>query len=274
MPLFSESQARAILRTGVLSFGELWVKLRCSNLLKPEFWQFHENTGPSPSLGKMQSIMEKEAGKTKYYIAVGVAGLIIGLTVGWFLSKEGVKTTDIHWKFGENELSINMEQDLADAQTLLDKIFSEDFSRQGTLEWLKLNQNLYNPTDPEIVPKISSLKYDDLVSKELRNLSLSREGPWAYQLDTVRIGIPPSELQPRKGYANVCENGKYFTQKLRVLSLDLVQSVEVAATGRYECPKKLKYPDIQLNAEDAARLLGTVNFSKYEQGMALILSPR
>ena len=52
LPLFSESQARAILRTGVLSFGELWVKLRCPNLLKPEFWQFHENTGPSPSLGK------------------------------------------------------------------------------------------------------------------------------------------------------------------------------------------------------------------------------
>ena len=208
----------------------------------------------------------------KYKIIIGVVAFLTGIALGWVLSGYGVKKTDVKWKFGDNELAINLEQDLIDVSAMLSKIFSEDFSKRGTIEWLKEKQNLYKPDDPDIINEFSKLDYNDIVSKELRELSYKRKGPWAYQLDTVFIGIPPVEYQPGIHFANVCENGKYFTKKLRIFSLDQMKSIEVTATGKYECPEQLKYPDIQLNSIDAKSLLGTENFSKYEQGIVLILS--
>ncbi len=205
------------------------------------------------------------------YFITGVICLLIGIAIGFIFLKSGIKKSDIKWKFGDNELNINLEQDLVDASAMLSKIFSEDFSKKGTIAWLKENQNLYLPTDPDLVSTFTTLKYDHLVSKELRELSIRRVGPWSYQYDTVLIGIPAEEDQPKEGFANVCENGDYFTQRLRILTMDQTLKIEVIATGKYECPAGLKFPDIQLNATDAKKLLGTINFSKYEQGIALIL---
>lgn len=201
------------------------------------------------------------------------ASFLTGIVLGWVLSGLGIKQADIKWKFGDNELDINIEQDLINVSAMLSKIFSEDFSKTGATEWLKEEHNLYKPNDPDIVSELLKLNYNDIVSKELREICHQRKGPWSYQLDTVTIGIPPKEYQPGQHFANVCENGKYFTKKIRIHSLDQLKSIEVIATGRYECPEQLKYPDIQLNSIDAMSLLGTENFSKYEKGIILILSP-
>lgn len=203
---------------------------------------------------------------------IAVACLLIGIAIGWSLLESGTQTADIKWKFGDNELSINLDRDLTDITVMLTKIFSQDFSEKGTKEWLKINQNLYDPTDPDIIKKFSQLEYDDIVSKGLREMSYKREGPWVYQLDTIKIGIPNKTDQPKRGFASVCENGKYFTKRIEIFSLDQTKSIVVQATGRYECPPLLKVADIQLNSHDAEILLGTTNFSKYEQGMALILT--
>lgn len=210
--------------------------------------------------------------KLKYYLITGVACLLVGIVIGWILTNSLISKTDIKWKFGNSELSINLAQDLIDCPTMLSKMFSEDFSKEGTIGWLKQHQNLYEPTDPDIVSKFGSLEYDHMVSQRLRDLSIKRKGPWAYQLDTIRIGIPAEADQPPIGCANVCETGNYFTRKLRILNLDQTREIEVKATGKYECPANLKYPDIQLNVKDAQELLGTINFSQYELGIVLILS--
>lgn len=208
-----------------------------------------------------------------YYTAISCGvSLLIGLAIGWALLDSGTKSTDITWKFGENELKIDLKQDLKDVTTLLEKIFSKKFSKDGTLPWLKENQDLYLTTDVDILKKISALEFDGFVAKGLREISFEREGPWAYQIDTIRIGIPPKEYQPKRGFANVCENAKYFGERIKVFRLDLSESIILNATGKYECPKQLKFPDIQLSHADAERLLGTKNFSKYENGMALVLT--
>jgi hypothetical protein len=197
--------------------------------------------------------------------------IILTVLIIYLLGGAGKKKTEIKWNIMGQELSINMEEDLVDHKTLLNKLFSEDFSKSGAKEWLKKNQNLYELTDPEVVKQIASLDYDAIVAKELREMSIKRIGPWDYQFDTVQIGIPEVADQPVAGYASVCENGSYFNKRLKVYSLDQTKSIVVIASGRYACPKNGLFPDIQLNAVDAERLLGSSKFSKYQSGMALIL---
>ncbi len=198
--------------------------------------------------------------------------IIISVLVIYLTGGAGKKKTEIKWNIMGQELSINMEEDLIDHKTLLSKLFSEDFSKSGAKDWLKKNENLYEITDPDLAKQIALLDYNSTVSKELRELSLKRLGPWAYQFDTVFIGIPELADQPREGFASVCRNENYPGKRLKIYNLDLTKSIEVLATGKYDCPAGLKFPDIQLNVNDAALLLGTINFSQYEKGIALVLS--
>jgi hypothetical protein len=208
----------------------------------------------------------------KYYFITGMVCLAIGIAAVFLIQKTGTKTADIKMKFGENELNIKLDQEVIEASEVLDKIFKTEFSREGTLAWLKDHQHLYAPDDPDIMPAFDTMAFDQIVAEKLRQLSFRREGPWAYQLDTVSIGIPDSlKHQPKEGFANACGNGIYFMKNLRIYSMDQQREIEVIATGKYECPKLFKFPDIQLNPVDAAKLLGTTNFSEYEHGMALIL---
>ena len=198
--------------------------------------------------------------------------LVAGALIIYLLGNGGKKKTEIKWNFLGQDLSINMEEDLMDYKTMLDKLFSEEFSANGTKAWLKDHQNLYSPSDPDIAAQIMKLDYDEVLSQKLRDLSFKRKGPWSYQYDTVRIGIPSAEDQPRAGFANVCENGDYFSQRLRVFTMDLSKHIDLISTGRYECPEGFRYPDIQLNAKDAEQLLGTNNFLEIEKGIVLVLN--
>jgi hypothetical protein len=207
----------------------------------------------------------------KHLILTGIICLAIGMAVGYALLQSGTQKADIKIKYGENELNINLDKNQVEAAKILEQIFSEDFSKQGTLKWLKDHQHLYQPLDPAIVPEIAAMNYDDLVAEKLRDLSIRRIGPWEYQFDTVFIGIPDSAHQPRQDFANACANGRYFMKKIRIYSMDQLREIEVLATGKYDCPPGYKFPDIQLNYKDAERLLGNYKFDQYERAMALIL---
>lgn len=206
------------------------------------------------------------------FVLVAAVSLIIGGAItGFYMSSGGNKKTEIKWTILGQELTLNMEEDLANHEKMLDKLFSEEFAMNGTKAWLKKYQNLYDPRDPELAARIAKMDYDEMISEQLRDISQKRKGPWAYQYDTIQIGVPAEADQPKEGYANVCENGDYYNQRLRVLTMDQSKDILVTATGKYACPDGFKFPNIQLNAKDAERLLGTTNFSKYEQGIILIL---
>ena len=200
---------------------------------------------------------------------VGV--FVFGIALGWILDDIGGKAANIGWKFGESELTIDLKKDLSSPDVLLDKIFSEEFSRLGTTELLKLKYNIFPFCDPELVKKISTLSIDHPVSIELQKLADKRVGPFGYQVDTVLIGVPSSEDQPKQGFANVCETGKYRGRKIQICHRQTDKKIQVTGSGMYICPPELKYPDIQLNIADAKRLFGDIPLRKYEKAIVVIL---
>jgi hypothetical protein len=206
----------------------------------------------------------------KKQVFIYITFLVVGLIAGYFLNSFGVSNAYVRWKFGASELEINLKEDMIDSETFLTKLFSEEFSKQGTIGWLKLNAGLYAVNDHELTGQIAKLDVDLPISESYRNISQQRLGPWAYQIDSVLIGVPDSTYQPAKGYANVCESGPYRGHKIVIYNLDQTKRIEVQATGQYACPNGLKYPNVQLNAKDAAYLLGYSNFQKYEKAIVVI----
>ena len=199
-------------------------------------------------------------------------GFGIGMLMGWNMEQAGVAKSKVKWKFGENELEIDLEKDVESAPTLMSKIFSEDFSRDGAIGWLKKNHGLYHFSDPGLADEIKELDKDDLMAVRLREICQSHTGPWAYRVDTVILSIPARGYQPKEGFAHACESGKFFRNKVQVYNLDQEEKIEVFVSGKYACPEGLRHSDIQLNTKDAKKLLGTNNFSKYEKGIAVIIN--
>jgi hypothetical protein len=205
-------------------------------------------------------------------IMLAVVCLLSGLAAGWSLSGTEAKTTDIRWKYGSAELVINLEKDMADNETLMGKIFSKEYSAAGATNWLKFEHQLFHFTDPDLVEKLKELSYESPASRELRELRNKRVGPWTYQAQVVKVSIPEREVQPSSGYANVCESGIFFRKKIEVFLPDRPdKKITLQASGRYACPNGYKFPDIQLSREDAKKLFGYSDFSKYETAAAVVI---
>jgi hypothetical protein len=204
-------------------------------------------------------------------LIVGVASLLLGMVIRWqFLA--GQKKSEISWKFGENqELTINLEKDLIGPDSILKALFSTEISTASAEYWLKKHQELYKVKDLDMVAQIEKLDREENVSKHLRDVSFAHKGPWAYDIDTVLIGIPDGGHQPAAGFANVCENGKYTGKKIKIFSMDFSRDITVEAGGRYTCLSGYIFPNIQLNGADAEALLGTNIFAKYETAIAVIV---
>lgn len=201
-----------------------------------------------------------------------VAALLVGLAIGFNVSGTEAKNTLISWKYGDAELKIDLEKDMADDQTLLGKIFSQKFSAAGATGWLKDEQGLFPFNDPALAKKLELLGFDEPAARELRALRNRRAGPWAYQAKDVKIGIPPRDVQPYSGYANVCESGIFYRKSVEIFLPDAPDKrITVQASGRYACPDGYDFPDIQLSREDALTLFGYDNFSKYETAAAVVI---
>ena len=204
-------------------------------------------------------------------IILVVISLLIGIVAGWQIQASGITKTKIKWKFQNHEVEVNLDKDFESLSTTLNKVFADSISRLSTVVWLKRNHGLYEAGDLELIPKIAELGYNNAFSSELRKVSERRDGPWAYQWDTVRVGIPSRNDQPRKSFANACINGIYKGKKIRIMSLDQKNRIEVEVTGFYDCIDGLPFPDIQLNARDAREIYGSYNFRVYNSAIALIL---
>jgi hypothetical protein len=205
-------------------------------------------------------------------ITLAVVCLLAGLAIGWGLTGTEAKTTDIRWKYGDAELVIDLEKDMADDETLMGKIFSKQYSAAGATNWLKAEHSLFHFADPALASKLTELDYESPASRELRELRDKRLGPWAYQAQEVKISIPEREFQPFSGYANVCESGIFFRKKIEVFLPDRPdKKITLQASGRYACPDGYKFPDIQLSREDAKKLFGYTDFSKYETAAAVVI---
>ncbi|MFC2137111.1 hypothetical protein ACFLTE_02945 [Bacteroidota bacterium] len=210
--------------------------------------------------------------KNKNRIFLYITFLVIGIVIGYLINTLGITETTISWTYGDSKLEIDLKEDMEDSETFLEKLFSTEFSKEGTIGWLKHNKGLYKATDIDLANEIEKLTVDEPISEQLRKISQQRKGPWTYHIDTILIGVPPIVNQPKEGFANVCETGDYLGQKLKVYDINQRNSIEVFATGRYECPSELKYPDLQLSAKDAEKLLGTSEFLKYETAIILIMN--
>lgn len=202
-------------------------------------------------------------------VACLLGGIAIGFNIG---GDDGLKNTDIRWKYGDSELVIDLEKDLADDKTMLGKIFSENYSRAGAVDWLKTEQSLFTATDPDLADAFEAIEFEAPLAERLRNLRNSRKGPWSYQVQEVKIGIPDINDQPFNGYANVCESGIFRGEKVELFLIDRPDKrITVNATGRYSCPEGYNFPDVQLSSYDAKKLFGYNNFSKYERAGAVVI---
>lgn len=210
--------------------------------------------------------------KTAGIIFACVACLAAGVALGFNWQQGNARETLIKWKYGDAELEIDLTQDLADDETLLNKIFSRPFSQAGALSWLKEEQRVFHAVDTDLADEFEALEYEADMSRELRDLHARRVGPWSYQSDTVKIGIPGDDVGPNQGQCHVCQNKKYRGTTLELYDLhNPLRKIRVIASGTYECPQNLQFPDLQLHPADARELLGFQHFNKYEYAVALII---
>ena len=87
----------------------------------------------------------------------------------------------------------------------------------------------------------------------------------------INVGISlDSEHRPPEGKANVCQERELRGKKIALTDLRSKQSIEVVATGRYACREFSRYPDLQLNSNDADKLFSGP-LDEYQKAIAVVL---
>ncbi len=211
--------------------------------------------------------------KIQSAILIGIVCFSIGILIGWFYQQSGAKDGAFEITGGGNSLKLTLTQKQISEEKLLEKIFNEDWTKFGALNWLSKNEDIFYYRDLNLARSIEKLKIKDEkdkdISERLVDLSIKRLGPWDYQIDTVNVGFPSSP--PPEGKAYACETGDFFRQKVKLISLKTRKEVIVDVTNRYECPEGFNYPDIQISKADKEKLFANTPFSKTEKLLALIL---
>ncbi len=176
---------------------------------------------------------------------------------------------------GGGRIDVRSEREALDYDALMTKLFSKDFSRSGVLGWLRDKHHLYSLETTELAEGLSTrlcdpipaeplenrlAKAEECASKPaaaaLRRLSLERTVPFHYVGVRVQAGIQAeSRHRPGSGRVNVCRTGRFVAQRLQVIDPITNRVIEVQAAGTYECTVG-KFPEIQLDPDDAARLFG------------------
>lgn len=190
---------------------------------------------------------------------------------------------------GGGKLDVSTEREGLDHETLMKQLFAKDFSRNGVLGWLKDNQRLYGLESPEMAQALNTMLCDPIpldpldqrlakakecaskpVAIALRRLSSDRAVPFHYVGNHVLVGVQKnSRYRPGPGHANVCRTGPYVAQKLQVIDVVTNRVVEVEAGGVYECTVG-KFPELQLDPEDAVKLFGRPT-NEFEKVIVVII---
>lgn len=171
--------------------------------------------------------------------------------------------------------------------SVLAKIWDEDFARAGLLGWLA-EKNIFHIEDVRVVDALNNELCDPIpgqplqdrieaqqtcaevsVASGLRELRESRRIPFHYVGRVVRIGVPTNG--PRTGQAWVCRNSEFLGKTVELTILQTGKQIEVvAAGGVYNCTDVGNFPHLQLNREDAANLFPSA-LEQYQEAIAIVV---
>ena len=218
-----------------------------------------------------------------------LAGLALLLLVFLIVVVTQKTPTKISMSFPRGSLILEPTEEKIDYESLLDKIYSTEFSKAGLMNWLD-KKNIFSFEDPSIVTALNKklcepntergleerFKRDRECAEEdvaagLRELERKKKVPFHYLGSVVKVGIPSKTDQPPQNRANVCNNSDFFGARIKLHHPKNKKSIEVQATGKYLCLSPAEYPDIQLNSEDAGKLFPG-SLQKYQEAVAIILS--
>ncbi len=214
--------------------------------------------------------------------------LMVGVIVGRGLPSDPA-SQNVTWRFPGGSLTMHVKKDLSNPEVMLKRVFEEDFSRAGALHWLREKYRIFALEDLSLIEAIEELCPDIPnepfearqrrlegctkipVVERLRLLAENRRPPFQYIGREVRIGVPEKEEhRPKDGHANVCRTKGYLGRKIELTNPANRNSIVVKATGSYPCTGFAKFPDLQLNPQDA-RAMFDRPLQEYETAIAVVL---
>jgi hypothetical protein len=204
-----------------------------------------------------------------FVLLAGVAGWVGHAVV------ENPTEQRFHIEFADlGKVLIETKGGAIDHRTLLEKLFQDEFGRDGALGWLKAKQRLYSVTDPALAHALQTglcepipdrplterltrarACADHPVASALRRIAREHAVPFHYVAIEARVGVQQSVgHRPGAGRANVCRTGPLVGQRFQVIDESTREMIEVEAAGVYDCAIPEQYPDVQLDPDDATRL--------------------
>ena len=231
----------------------------------------------------------------KFVFGLGVlGGLVLGYFIGVLTPQEQLPDQVRSLRLDQFAIALpggsNVTFDIAESpvghQSVLDGLFStEDVAVR---EWLA-ERDMYSIHDRRLVGALNSrlckpipdhattdekrrsdeLCADNDVVRDINELKRRRERPFHYVGTLIRVGVP--EEQPPRGTANVCKESELVGNQIQLTEeRRRLNTIEVRATGVYACTGYVRYPDIQINADDARALFDRPP-GEYEQAIAVAI---
>ncbi len=204
---------------------------------------------PNPIVEKIKNVKIPEPVKI---IGLMILGAILLLPVIRLLYPD---SDNIEIGFPDGKLSVKIANNHIDYRSLLNKVFKDEESKAGMLQWLN-GKNIFEVSDPKLVDKLAEIfpsvsqsneslvqkanrlntllnKYK--VIKELRTKADLKESPFQYIGKKITIGIPSQEDQPRKSFVNVGFESEFRDKT--ILIKNPLNKKELKVRGRGAFPK-------------------------------------
>ena len=228
--------------------------------------------------------------QTSNKLILGLAGVAaIGVLVFLGLpsdpTRQAVKITFP----GGGELEMDVSRPEIDHASLLERLFSEQFTRDGVLGWLA-EQGVLSIQDARLVSTLESELCEEIprapidarlqkasecasnpVAHGLRTLAEHRKVPFHYVGLQVRVGVQAdTRSRPGKGKANVCRESDLLGKEFELTDLASGRNLILQASGYYNCTGYSRYPEVQLDPADARDLFRRP-LREYERAVAVPL---
>lgn len=219
-----------------------------------------------------------------------VAGLVTGIVVGRVLPADAADT-EIGWKFGNNQLKMNVKKDLTSPEVMFNKLFSTEFSSAGALALLR-KRHVFSTSETALVEdlaqlcpaagldgedieqrqaRLSKCLEGNIALTELRRRSSMQLPPFHPIGESIRVGIPENQSErPQRGFANACRFGPFYKNSVQVINPRNGRVITVRVSQSYLCSDPAYFPGLQLSKEDALDLFGG-GIAKTENAVAIVI---
>jgi hypothetical protein len=232
------------------------------------------------------------AGRGSKWTAVIVPALVtlvIGFLVGRGTPSDPAKQSVKILFPGGGSVEMDVSQREIAHAAVLERLFSEEFTRDGVLGWLARkaifsvhDERLVNALKTDLCEPIPETPLAARIEKAracasrpvangLRALAEQKLPPFHYVGVEVRVGVQAEELhRPTQGNANVCRESGFLGKQVALTDPASGAQVVVRASGSYPCTGYARFPDIQLNPEDARALFNRA-LLEYQKAVAVPL---